>query len=233
MLQVCVVTKADSPGYCACPFQDIEVQSCDLADAGKTVTTTDVSAYCNVMMNSAILSTSNIYVSWKDLAVTSCAILDTAKTYCYKVDTSGGVQRSHATTSIVGFDLIATGRRRLLEDDDEYDNSMMDSEEAILVNDMLWNASWSHAGEPCRSLVHAYRFDNGSMGGVMDRYHLKECLHWRLITNQTITAYNWTTVAPDDVFALSWHGISQVPVSLPDPLFHGDECPGVLVLVCV
>lgn len=153
-------------------------------------------------------------MSWKDLAITSCAILDTAKTYCYRVVDSSA-QRSHATTSIVGFDLLSTGRRRLLEDE-EPEDTLLDSEEAILVNHMLWNASWIHAGEPCRSLVHAYRV-NETMG-VMDRYQLKECLHWRLITNQTITAYNWTTVAPDDVFTLSWYGISQVRFAL-SPFF--------------
>ena len=56
---------------------------------------------------------------------------------------------------------------------------------------MLWNASWAHAGEPCRSLVHTYRAlnDDDDQGnnttsssstpsfGVMDRHYLKVRTH--------------------------------------------------------
>lgn len=56
--------------------QDIAVEPC--SDPGMVVTP-DPAAYCSIMMNSAILSTSNIFVNWKDLAVTSCAVLDPSR----------------------------------------------------------------------------------------------------------------------------------------------------------
>jgi len=44
---------------------------------------------------------------------------------------------------------------------------------------------------------------------VTDRHHLKDCLHWRIVTNDTIRLFNWTQ-APSDLFALSWHGVAKV-----------------------
>lgn len=87
--QICVVTSMDSPGYCVCPFSDIEVEPCK--DIGQLVTP-DPNAKCSVMLNSQILSTANSYIAWKDLTITECAILDPARTYCYRVDASGGTQ---------------------------------------------------------------------------------------------------------------------------------------------
>lgn len=118
-------------------------------------------------------------------------------------------QRSHATASVVGFDILPTGRRRrqLLSYEDQ--DVHWRSRETEKVEHMLHNASWSGAGDLCRSLVHAYRV-NDTMG-VMDRHHLKECLHVRLMTNNTMEAYN-ATLPPDlgDTFMLTWHGVARV-----------------------
>lgn len=220
--QVCVVTSADSAGYCACPFVDVEVEPC--TDIGLLVTPDPVKL-CNVMLNSQILSTSNTYVSWSSLAITSCAILDPASTYCLRVDATGGVQRSHATASVVGSKLLSTGRRRRrnllgMSDGDNNDTVVVLADaDTILVEHMLWNASWSGNGggnDLCMALVHAYRARNGTTGmtSVVDRHMLKECLHIRFITNRTIQAYNWTSVAPSDTFMLSWHGFAKVSVNV-------------------
>jgi hypothetical protein len=197
-------------GYCACPFKDVEVETC--SEQSSALVTPDPTATCSVMMRSTtILSTSNAYVNWKDLAVTSCAVLDPAKTYCYKIESTGSVQRSHSASAVVGFEMLATGRRRrrsrhLLgfeEEDTE--------EEDRMVHYMLYNASWDAdaAGEVCRDLVHDYRVTGGESRSVMDRHFLKQCLHWRFITNQTLQKFN-LTAAPNDVFMLSWNGFIKV-----------------------
>ena len=72
-------------------FTELHTQVEPCTDVGALVTP-DPTALCSVMMNSAILSTLNSYVGWKDLSVTSCAILDQARTFCYRVDASGGTQ---------------------------------------------------------------------------------------------------------------------------------------------
>ena len=84
--QVCVVNKADAPGYCACPFIDVEVQTC--RDIGE-VAVVDSNAYCSFLFNGQIRSTRNTYIGWKDLTITPCAILDTSSIYCYRIDASG------------------------------------------------------------------------------------------------------------------------------------------------
>jgi hypothetical protein len=175
---------------------------------------------CSVLLNTPILSTSNTYVNWKDLALTSCALLDTSRTYCFRVDATGGAQRAHAAASVVGFDILATGRRRrrnLLEAAGHATGRHSEfwrSEEEEVAHHMLHEASWSGAGEVCAGLVAAYRGGGGGNNitfGVLDRHVLKECLHWRLITNHTIAVYNWTrAAAPDDEFLLSWHGFAKV-----------------------
>lgn len=87
---ICVITSMDSAGYCTCPFDDITVESC-VNDIGDRVTP-DPTKKCNIMTNGRILSTRNSYISWKDLAITECGLLDPAQTYCYRVDATGGVQ---------------------------------------------------------------------------------------------------------------------------------------------
>jgi hypothetical protein len=104
--QVCIVTAPDQPGYCACPIQqNFEVQSCTAASVGDLVTPADSTALCNVMSSSgaAVLSTYNADVSWDNLAITSCALLDSALTFCYNVN---------GIPSVVGFGLLQTFRRR-------------------------------------------------------------------------------------------------------------------------
>lgn len=169
---ICVVTSMNSPGYCACPFTDVVVEQC--VHVGELVTP-DPTALCNVDLNGAILGTNNMKVGWKDLSVTSCAILDKASTYCYGVSPVGFAS-STLHPSVVGFNILSTGRRRrrLLGIGRSYWSPSNDLEEdeddAGLAHYMLWNASWVAAGEPCRSLVHAYRSDdNGRNIGVMDR----------------------------------------------------------------
>ena len=96
-----------------------------------------------------------------------------------QVDSTGSAQRSQSATSVVGFSLLQTGRRRMLEAPRETQH--WDSMETDIVSHMLWDAPWVDAGEPCRSLVHAYRAMNhtqtgdspGSSFGVMDRHRLK------------------------------------------------------------
>lgn len=99
---------------------------------------------------------------------------------CVQVDSTGSAQRSQSATSVVGFSLLQTGRRRMLEAPRETQH--WDSMETDIVSHMLWDAPWVDAGEPCRSLVHAYRAMNhtqtgdspgGSSFGVMDRHRLK------------------------------------------------------------
>lgn len=173
--------------------------------------TPDPTALCSVLLNTPARSSLNVFVSWKDLAVTSCAVLDGASTYCYLIDSSGGTQRSRSAAAVVGFDILFTGRRRQLLEKKDHHASFWESEEATLVAYMLHNASWTFDGtELCRDLVHAYRVDPAALG-VLDRHALKECLHWRLITNHTVAVYNWTE-APGDMFTLSWHGIAQALV---------------------
>ena len=116
-------------------------------------------------------------------------------------------QRSHATASVVGFDILSTGRRRQLlsyEDEDVH----WRSRETEKVEHMLYNASWQGAGDVCRSLVHAHRV--GDPLGVMDRHYLKECLHVRLMTNNTLEAYNASFSGLGDTFMLTWHGVARV-----------------------
>lgn len=117
---------------------------------------------------------------------------------------------------MVGFDLLATGRRRrALLSDQTHDAAQGDihwrTEETEVVEHMLYNASWQNAGDLCRSLVYAYRVDPQSLG-VVDRHFLKECLHTRLIINTTVRAYNLTNATADlgDTFMLTWHGVGQV-----------------------
>jgi hypothetical protein len=159
-----------------------------------------------MMRSTTILSTSNAYINWKDLAVTSCAVLDPAKTYCYKIESTGSVQRSHSASAVVGFDMLATGRRRhLLAFEEEEDNN---DEEDRVIHYMLYNASWD--ADVCRDLVHDYRVTGGGESrSVMDRHFLKQCLHWRFITNQTLQKFN-LTAAPNDAFMLSWNGFIKV-----------------------
>jgi len=188
--QVCIVTAPDQPGYCACPIQqNFEVQSCTAASVGDLVTPADSTALCNVMSSSgaAVLSTYNADVSWDNLAITSCALLDSALTFCYNVN---------GIPSVVGFGLLQTFRRRRrrhllaveglsgLQDgasqngsQDEWDGVTRDEweknewEEAweaegnrqtpaaslAVANDMLRRADWTAASPLCRDLVHAYR----------------------------------------------------------------------------
>ena len=54
-------------------------------DIGQLVTP-DPLKLCSVLLNSQIFGTSNTYVSWSSRAITSCAILDPASTFCFRVD---------------------------------------------------------------------------------------------------------------------------------------------------
>lgn len=138
------------------------------------------------------------------------------RTYCFKVDSSGGVQRSSSATSVVGFELLATGRRRRRTLLEISDSVVDDVEEADLVKYLLYNASWTTSGEVCRSLVYAYRSSTSSgnqqLTSVLDRHYLKECLHNRLVTNYTINLYNWT-LAPDDSIFLTWQTLANAMLS--------------------
>lgn len=183
-------------------MQDFQVETCN--DVGQVVTP-DLTGLCNVLLNSPILSTSNTYVGWKDLALTSCALLDTTRTLCFRVDTSGGTQRISAATAVVGFEfVISSNRRRLLSEINDNDNNDIEAR----VKHMLWNASWIGSGaEPCVSLVESFRRNSKAMTSVMDRHALKHCLHWRLASNATLIKY-----APgyhDDMFLLSYQGMSK------------------------
>lgn len=201
-------------GYCGCTLQDFQVETCN--DIGQVVTP-DPTGLCNILLNSPILSTSNTYVGWKDLALTSCALLDTTKTLCYRVDTSGGTQRISAATAIVGFDFVTSGiGRRLLTSSNQdlpENNTFMSELDTVISNKiryMLWNASWSSSGEPCSSLVHAYRLSSPSQyqsTSIMDRHMLKHCLHVRMAGNSTLEKYapNYTK----DDFILSYQGMAD------------------------
>lgn len=202
-------------GYCGCPFQDIELETC--TDVGQLVSA-NAAGYCSVFLNSPILSTTtNTYVGWKDLAITSCAVLDGASTYCFRVDSSGGVQRSQASASIVGFTILATGRRLLQQ---SYHPSLDQQKAAIELQEvielqeaiaqyMLWNASWAGTGELCQALVHAYRSSSTpTLSSIMDRHALKQCVHWRMAGNETIRRFNLNE-STSDTFLVSWHGVSQ------------------------
>jgi len=221
-------------GYCGCTLQDFKVETCN--DVGETVVS-DPTGICSVYLNSPVVSTLSsfrTYVGWKDLAITSCALLDTTKTICYRVDTSGGTQRISAGTAVVGFRFISSRRlvrrrRSLLAVDTgnlelDGEGSMYTDEEASaassemsMVQYLLWNASWIHSGQPCTSLVHAYRVSShptnqGSHSfSVMDRHVLKHCLHWRMAANHTLAIYAPGTLMLDgmgDVFMLSYNGLS-------------------------
>ena len=168
---VCIVESTNSPGYCACPFTDVVVEQC--SHVGEIVTP-DPTKLCNVRLNGAILSTNNMKVSWKDLAVTSCAILDKATTYCYGVS-SVGFASSVLHPSVVGFNLLSTGRRRrLLGGGGPYwsaADNLEEGEDDSLAHYMMWNASWTASGEPCRGLVHAYRSGAYRSGDTEDHHH--------------------------------------------------------------
>lgn len=120
------------------------------------VTPADSTALCNIMIAQPTMGNA-LQVRWDDLAVTSCALLNPAITYCYYVD--------NVIPSIVGFGLLQTGRRRRLLSTSVPADSLLDDGLAAI---MLWNASWSQghaalaagassAGSLCRDLIHAYR----------------------------------------------------------------------------
>lgn len=173
-------------------------------DIGQVVNP-DPTALCNVFLNSPIVFQQSAllssYVGWKDLALTSCALLDTTKTLCFRVDTSGGSQRIAAATAVVGLEFIQGGaRRRLLS------SSMEDIQERK-VQHMLWDASWDamYSSTVCIALVQAFRASS-SLVSVVDRHTLKQCLHWRMAANSTLEMFGIQDVS--DQFILSTQGLA-------------------------
>jgi hypothetical protein len=189
-------------GYCGCTLQDFRVETCN--DIGLLVSP-DPTGLCNVFLNSPMLATSNTLVSWKDLALTSCALLDTTRTLCFKVDASGGTQIIAAPTAVVGFEFIASSRRRrrhLLSAAADYDDDGFETgtnfsttySDEVIVRSMLWNASWDQSGELCAALIHAYRQNPANNNqpvllSVTDIHGIKQCLHWRMAGNHTLQKY--------------------------------------------
>lgn len=102
-----------------------------------------------------------VQVRWDDLAVTSCALLDPALTFCYYV--------GNGIPSIVGFELLPTQRRRRLL---ALENAELDTGEAATAAAMLWNASWSGTSSLCRDLIHAYRESLDNFGFFLLFYSL-------------------------------------------------------------
>jgi hypothetical protein len=210
-------------GYCGCALKDVQVEACN--DIGQVVVP-NPTGMCSIFLNSPILATFNTYVSWKDLALTSCALLDTSRTLCFQVDVSGGMQRISAPTIVVGFEFLNNRRRRSLlsfrNDSTSHATLVEDGadEQQARVHYMLWNATWSSSDELCSALVYAYR-RHIHIVSFTDRAHLKQCLHWRVVGNSTLEKYvllnsEHASTKVNDEFLLSYQALSM---AIQDPVF--------------
>jgi hypothetical protein len=177
----CVIQSSDSVGKCVCPFTYNEPLTCSENDVSTTGVPNSVyidpldNSLCYFTFSQDLIDVSVTSVSRGGLAVTKCILLNPVRKICIEVE---------GVPSVVGYQLDAAGRRRLLSTP-LLQFIVSDQKEAqeTLQEQLLVTANWNNTADPCKSLVHAYR--KSEYLGPVDSYVLKQCVFWRMVGNMT------------------------------------------------
>lgn len=141
----------------------------------------DAGQMCAVALHTGASSRSvSAMYDWNYLAATPCILISMSNAYCYAVGGYGNLVVGHGVVK-TAFNILSSGGRRLLSEDDEGRENNKD----LVLEGILEFRSWNQTSEPCSLLVSAYtdgyKNSTARMMGVVDMYVLQRCIHWRRV----------------------------------------------------
>jgi hypothetical protein len=182
---ICLVSGGK--GHCTCMLRSTSLQTCLPAYHAQRVSP-DTTQLCLISLGISASSSSSYSANYRDLASTPCANLNGAQTWCLSVWLDQGGDAYMA----VGLALLR-GRRLLA------------------AADMHWQANWSLAYEPCRSLMRADAL------GILERHVASDCERWRQVGERMMLLHNLTNVSAEQF--TSFMGLAEA--SLPLEVYLG------------